>query len=97
MEVIDIALSQCGPTSDRQVAIIDKNRDMYLAPVKHIGAAGKFVRLGILYTPITCNTAISTMAWLKRTKIADDRRKLLHNCNSSFRLSIYIFCYCCDS
>jgi hypothetical protein len=48
MEVLDIALSQCGPTSDRQLAIIDKNGDMYLAPVKHIGAAGKFVRLGIV-------------------------------------------------
>jgi len=47
MEVVDIALSQCGSTNERQLTIIDKNRDMYLATVKHIGASGKFVRLGM--------------------------------------------------
>ncbi|KAK3738527.1 hypothetical protein QZH41_012034, partial [Actinostola sp. cb2023] len=60
LEVADIAVSQCGPSSDRQLTIIDKNGDMYLAPVKHIGAAGKFVRLG---------TMITTMAWNDTTNM----------------------------
>lgn len=43
---MEIALSQCGPTSDRQLAIIDKNRDLYLTPIKHIGPAERLVKLG---------------------------------------------------
>ena len=46
LEVMEIALSQCGPTSERQLAIIDKNRDLYLTPIKHIGPAERLVKLG---------------------------------------------------
>ena len=46
MEVMEIALSQRGPASERQLAIIDKNRDFYLTPIKHIGPALKLVKLG---------------------------------------------------
>ena len=46
LEVMEIALSQCGSTNDRQLAIIDKNRDLYLTPIKHIGPAEKLVKLG---------------------------------------------------
>lgn len=43
---MEIALSQCGQASGRQLAIIDKNRDLYLTPVKHIGPAERLVKLG---------------------------------------------------
>ena len=43
---MEIALSQCGSTCDRQLAIIDKNRDLYITPIKHIGPAEKLVKLG---------------------------------------------------
>ena len=43
---MEIALSQCGPASDRQLAIIDKNRDLYLTSVKHIGPAERLFKLG---------------------------------------------------
>ena len=46
LEVMEISLSQCGQTRDRQLAIIDKNRDLYLTPVKHIGPAERLVKLG---------------------------------------------------
>ena len=55
---MEIALSQCGPTSDRQLAIIDKNRDLYLTPIKHIGPAERLVKLGkAVLISIVCNIA----------------------------------------
>lgn len=36
MEVMEIALDQCGPASDRKIALIDKNRDLYLSSVRHL-------------------------------------------------------------
>ena len=46
MEVMEIGLNMCGPASNRQLAIIDKNRDLYLTPIRHFGAAAKLVKLG---------------------------------------------------
>lgn len=60
LEVMEIALSQCGSTCDRQLAIIDKNRDLYITPVKHIGPAEKLVKLG---------TMITTVAWNDKTNM----------------------------
>lgn len=60
LEVMEIALSQCGQVSGRQLAIIDKNRDLYLTPVKHIGPAERLVKLG---------TMITTMAWNDNTNM----------------------------
>ncbi|XP_033833163.1 intraflagellar transport protein 80 homolog [Periophthalmus magnuspinnatus] len=33
MEVVDVALDQCGPLNERKIALIDKNRDLYLTSV----------------------------------------------------------------
>ncbi|XP_015761944.1 PREDICTED: intraflagellar transport protein 80 homolog isoform X2 [Acropora digitifera] len=60
LEVMEIALSQCGSTCDRQLAIIDKNRDLYITPIKHIGPAEKLVKLG---------TMITTVAWNDKTNM----------------------------
>lgn len=33
-EVMAIALDQCGPATDRKIALIDKNKDLYLTFVR---------------------------------------------------------------
>uniref|UniRef100_W5L312 Intraflagellar transport 80 homolog (Chlamydomonas) n=1 Tax=Astyanax mexicanus TaxID=7994 RepID=W5L312_ASTMX len=37
LEVMEIALDQCGPSSDRKIALIDKNHDLYLTSVRRLG------------------------------------------------------------
>ncbi|XP_032237699.1 intraflagellar transport protein 80 homolog isoform X2 [Nematostella vectensis] len=65
MEVMELALNQCGPTGDRQLAIIDKNRDLYLTPVKHIGPAAKLVKLGTMVTSMAWNDSTNMLAALQ--------------------------------
>ncbi|PIK37912.1 putative intraflagellar transport protein [Apostichopus japonicus] len=37
MEVIEVHLDHCGPPAERRLAIIDKNRDLYLSTVRNFG------------------------------------------------------------
>uniref|UniRef100_H2T232 Intraflagellar transport 80 homolog (Chlamydomonas) n=1 Tax=Takifugu rubripes TaxID=31033 RepID=H2T232_TAKRU len=36
LEMLEIALDQCGPSAERKIAFIDKNRDLHLAFVRHL-------------------------------------------------------------
>ncbi|XP_064159238.1 intraflagellar transport protein 80 homolog [Anguilla rostrata] len=54
MEVVEIALDQCGAASDRKIALIDKNRDLYLTSVRRLGREDKTNKIG---------TMVHTMAW----------------------------------
>lgn len=54
LEVVEIALDQCGPSSERKIALIDKNRDLYLSPVRRLGREPNICKIGAL---------VHTMAW----------------------------------
>ena len=43
---MEIALDQCGTANERRLAIVDKNRDLYLTQVRVYGAARKTCKLG---------------------------------------------------
>ena len=45
-EIVEIALDQCGQASERHLAIVDKNRDLFLTKVRVYGSARKTVKLG---------------------------------------------------
>uniref|UniRef100_A0A8C7L7T0 Intraflagellar transport 80 homolog (Chlamydomonas) n=1 Tax=Oncorhynchus kisutch TaxID=8019 RepID=A0A8C7L7T0_ONCKI len=51
---ICIALDQCGPSSDRKIAVIDKNRDLYLTAVHRLYREHNICKIG---------TMVHTMAW----------------------------------
>lgn len=46
MEVIEVHLDHCGPPAERRLALIDKNRDLYLSTVRNFGKPAKVVKLG---------------------------------------------------
>ncbi|KAJ3590817.1 hypothetical protein NHX12_008765, partial [Muraenolepis orangiensis] len=54
LEVVEIALDQCGPSNERKIALIDKNRDLYLSPVRRLGRDSNICKIGAL---------VHTMAW----------------------------------
>ncbi|KAI8440284.1 hypothetical protein MSG28_001640, partial [Choristoneura fumiferana] len=58
MTVSTIALSQTGPISERQLALLDYNRDLYVATVKD--SKPKFVKLG---------SQILSIAWSAETEL----------------------------
>ena len=48
VEVMEIALDQFGSPNDRRLALIDKNRDLFLAGVRLYGSQRKFVKLATM-------------------------------------------------
>ncbi|KAG8001959.1 Intraflagellar transport protein 80-like protein [Nibea albiflora] len=54
LEVVEIALDQCGPSTERKIALIDKNRDLYLTPARHLGREPKICKIGSM---------VHCMAW----------------------------------
>lgn len=47
MEVMEVALDQCGAASSRRLAFVDKNRDLYLLNVRTMqSSAKKIAKLG---------------------------------------------------
>lgn len=46
MEVMEIALDQCGHPNDRKIALIDKNRDLYLTSVRRLGRDKSVHKIG---------------------------------------------------
>jgi len=46
MDIAEIALDKTGSPTERRLAIIDKNRDLYLSQVRVFGTARKTVKIG---------------------------------------------------
>lgn len=45
-EIVEIALDQKGLTSERKIAFIDRNRDLFITSVKRFGKEQKIVKIG---------------------------------------------------
>jgi len=59
MDVMEVALDQCGTAGERRLAIIDKNRDLHLTSVRVFGTDRKTVKLGMYSTSGFNSTKIS--------------------------------------
>ncbi|XP_064418295.1 intraflagellar transport protein 80 homolog isoform X1 [Latimeria chalumnae] len=60
IEIMEIALDQFGSANERKIAIIDKNRDLYIASVRKFGKEQKMIKIGAM---------VHTMAWNDTTNI----------------------------
>uniref|UniRef100_A0A8C5PNY8 Intraflagellar transport protein 80 homolog n=1 Tax=Leptobrachium leishanense TaxID=445787 RepID=A0A8C5PNY8_9ANUR len=54
MDILQIALDQSGHANGRKIAFVDKNRDLYISPVKRIGKEQRPIKIG---------TMVHTLAW----------------------------------
>ncbi|XP_069474564.1 intraflagellar transport protein 80 homolog isoform X1 [Ambystoma mexicanum] len=54
IEIVEIALDQKGPANERKIAFIDKNRDLYITPVRKFGKEQRVIKIG---------TMVLTLAW----------------------------------
>ncbi|KAK3095326.1 hypothetical protein FSP39_013242, partial [Pinctada imbricata] len=64
LEVMEVALDQCGPPTERRMAIIDKNRDLYLTSVRTFGTDRKSVKLGNMIQSLQWNDSANMLAAL---------------------------------
>ncbi|XP_078612464.1 intraflagellar transport protein 80 homolog isoform X2 [Branchiostoma floridae x Branchiostoma japonicum] len=69
LEVAEVALDQCGPAPERRLAIVDKNRDLYLAQVRAVGGARKVIKLGTMVHSMSWNDETNMLAALQDTKL----------------------------
>ena len=60
VEVMEIALDQFGSPNDRRLALIDKNRDLFLAGVRLYGSQRKFVKLATMVRLLSSMYCTST-------------------------------------
>ncbi|XP_014664680.1 PREDICTED: intraflagellar transport protein 80 homolog [Priapulus caudatus] len=65
MEVVELALDQHGPMSERRLALIDKNRDLYLATVRTFGTAHKVMKLAVMIQSMSWNDDTNMLAALQ--------------------------------
>ncbi|XP_042903024.1 intraflagellar transport protein 80 homolog [Parasteatoda tepidariorum] len=70
MEVLEVALDQCGPSINRRLAIVDKNRDLYLLNVRALpNASKKIMKLGTMMHSIRWNDNSNMLASLQDGKL----------------------------
>uniref|UniRef100_A0A8C7YBK8 Intraflagellar transport 80 homolog (Chlamydomonas) n=1 Tax=Oryzias sinensis TaxID=183150 RepID=A0A8C7YBK8_9TELE len=69
LEVVEIALDQCGPATDRKIALIDKNRDLYLASVRHFGRETKICKIGTMVDNIAWNDAANILCGIQDNQL----------------------------
>uniref|UniRef100_A0A3Q3M7Z8 Intraflagellar transport 80 homolog (Chlamydomonas) n=1 Tax=Mastacembelus armatus TaxID=205130 RepID=A0A3Q3M7Z8_9TELE len=65
LEVLEIALDQCGPPNERKIALIDKNRDLYLTSVRHLGREPKICKIGSMVHSMAWNDAANILCGIQ--------------------------------
>lgn len=47
MDVVEVAINQCGPISERRLAFVDTNGECWLAMVNSYGVAQRAEKIGL--------------------------------------------------
>lgn len=70
MDVLEVALDQCGVASSRRLAFVDKNRDLYLLNVRALqNSSRKIVKLGVMMHSIKWNDNSNMLSALQDEKL----------------------------
>lgn len=69
MDVLEVALDQCGPPTERKLAIIDKNRDLFLTSVRTFGTERKSTKLASMIHMMFWNDETNMLAAMTDGKI----------------------------
>ncbi|XP_070685192.1 intraflagellar transport protein 80 homolog [Pempheris klunzingeri] len=69
LEVVDVALDQCGPSTERKIALVDKNRDLYLTSVRHLGREPKICKIGSMVHSMAWNDAANILCGVQDNQL----------------------------
>ncbi|XP_058277937.1 intraflagellar transport protein 80 homolog isoform X3 [Hirundo rustica] len=67
-EIVEIALDQKGLTSERKIAFIDKNRDLFITSVKRFGKEQKIVKIGTMVQSLAWNDASNILCGIQDSR-----------------------------
>ncbi|XP_077053458.1 intraflagellar transport protein 80 homolog [Siphateles boraxobius] len=65
IEVVLVALDQCGLSNDRRIALIDKNRDLYLTSVRKLGRAHSIYKIGSMVDTVAWNDSSNILCGIQ--------------------------------
>uniref|UniRef100_G3P721 Intraflagellar transport 80 homolog (Chlamydomonas) n=1 Tax=Gasterosteus aculeatus aculeatus TaxID=481459 RepID=G3P721_GASAC len=65
LEVVEVALDKCGPSTERKIALIDKNRDLYITSVRHLGREPKICKIGSMVHSVAWNDAANILCGIQ--------------------------------
>uniref|UniRef100_UPI00398F7D97 intraflagellar transport protein 80 homolog isoform X2 n=1 Tax=Pristiophorus japonicus TaxID=55135 RepID=UPI00398F7D97 len=65
IEVMEVALDQFGSLNERKIAIIDKNRDLYITSVRRSGKERKIIKIGTMMHSIAWNDKINILCGMQ--------------------------------
>ncbi|XP_064614881.1 intraflagellar transport protein 80 homolog [Liolophura sinensis] len=68
LEVMEIALDQCGTSNERRLVIVDKNRDLYITSVRVFGTDRKIIKLGTMVHSLSWNDSTNMLSALTDNK-----------------------------
>ncbi|XP_077396712.1 intraflagellar transport protein 80 homolog isoform X2 [Festucalex cinctus] len=69
LEVVEVALDQCGPSTERKIALIDKNRDLYLTSVRYLGREPKICKIGSMIHSMAWNNAANILCGVQDNQL----------------------------
>ncbi|XP_041351349.1 intraflagellar transport protein 80 homolog [Gigantopelta aegis] len=69
LEVMEVALDQFGPATERRIAIIDKNHDLHLTSVRVFGTERKFIKLGTMIQCVAWNDTTNMLSAMTDGKL----------------------------
>ncbi|KAG8180211.1 hypothetical protein JTE90_016488 [Oedothorax gibbosus] len=70
MEVLEVALDQCGPSSNRKLAFVDKNKDLYILHVRATpNSLKRTMKLGVMMHSIQWNDNSNMLSALQDGKL----------------------------
>lgn len=69
LEVQQLSLSQCGSTSDRYLAVIDKNKDLYLTAVRRLEAHYQITKLSTMIRSVCWNDGTNMLCGVQENKL----------------------------
>ncbi|XP_045601736.1 intraflagellar transport protein 80 homolog [Procambarus clarkii] len=68
LEIMELALDQVGTAHERRMAIVDRNRDLFLVTLQRVGTMGRAVKLGGMVQSLSWNDGANMLAALQDSK-----------------------------
>ncbi|XP_047476921.1 intraflagellar transport protein 80 homolog [Penaeus chinensis] len=67
-EIIEVALDKVGTAHERRMAVVDRNRDLFLVNIQRVGGMGRAVKLGGMVQSLCWNDGANMLAALQDAK-----------------------------
>ncbi|CAG0899667.1 unnamed protein product [Darwinula stevensoni] len=68
-EVYEMSLDQTGPATERKLALIDRNRELYLVAIRRHGGSSVAMKLGVMVGSLYWNDGASMLAALQNSRL----------------------------